>query len=201
MSRAVSLRRLLPPLLLLAAPAAQAYRLHPCGRPLRAAAVSTHARHAFVVSEADADSESVQQTIEVKRPIGEVWKVITDFMAYPKWAGAISKIEVLETDGSGAPSVVKFNAGYALTSISYTLSYTSNEPTELSWVSCGGAVKKIIGKYTLEPTDDEGTEVIYDLSVDPGFALPPPLRKAVAKLIIGTALPGLKKHVERGGGA
>lgn len=41
-----------------------------------------------------------------------------------------------------------------------------------------------------------GTHVDYEYAIDPGFPMPGPLRKPAVKIIVGTALKGLKKRVE-----
>ena len=70
---------------------------------------------------------------------------------------------------------------------------------EVSWVSIAGGVKSIIGQYQLTPLDDGSTRVLYRLNVDTGFTMPALLRRTATKLVIGAALPDLKKHLEKGG--
>ena len=70
-------------------------------------------------------------------------------------------------------------------------------PSSMSWVTVAGDVERIDGAYKLEAVDDETTSVAYALEVDPGFAVPPFLRKAVTRIVVGAALPSLKKYLEK----
>jgi len=152
-----------------------------------------------VVAERVLAPDSAEQEMVVKRPLEDVYAVVTDFKEYPKWVTGLKKVVVLEEyEESGLGKVVEFTAGAFGVGISYTLSYTMDAPELLSWVSVAGGVKSIVGQYRLTPTDDGGTRVLYRLDVDAGFGIPPPMRKAVTKLVIGAALPDLKKYLESG---
>ena len=59
-----------------------------------------------------------------------------------------------------------------------------------------GGVKSIVGEYKLTPVDAESTKVNYRLDVDAGFGVPGPVRRAVTKLVVGAALPELKRYLE-----
>ena len=99
--------------------------------------------------------------------------------------------------GTGRGKVVEFFAGTLGLSVSYTLSYTLDEPTTVDWVSIAGGVKSIVGQYKIKPAADGSTLVQYTLDVDAGFGIPGPVRKAVTNLIIGAALPDLKRYLEK----
>mmetsp|Transcript_1446 Transcript_1446/g.3821 ORF Transcript_1446/g.3821 Transcript_1446/m.3821 type:complete len:141 (-) Transcript_1446:173-595(-) len=134
----------------------------------------------------------------VQRPVSDVFDVVTDFDNYPRWVTGLKKVKVLERfEPSGRGKVVEFSAGTLGLSISYTLSYTIDEPESVSWVSIAGGVKSIVGQYRLTPSADGGTRVRYQLDVDAGFGVPGPVRKAVTNLVIGAALPDLKRYLEK----
>ena len=93
----------------------------------------------------------------------------------------------------------KFTAGvppFGKPSISYTLSYTLTGQTQANWVSVAGGVKSIIGEYRLTELGPTTTQVNYKLEVDPGFGVPKQLRKVVVGLVVGSALPELKRYLE-----
>jgi hypothetical protein len=52
------------------------------------------------------------------------------------------------------------------------------------------------GAYILDPIDDAQTRVTYQLSVDVSIPLLGMLKRKAEKVIIDTALKGLKKQVE-----
>jgi len=142
-------------------------------------------------------ADSAQQEMLVKVPVADVFGVVTDFAKYPKWVTGLKKVDILEVDEKGRGQVAEFSAGAFGLSISYTLSYTFDEPEEVSWISIAGGVKSIIGQYRLTAAEG-GTRVQYRLDVDAGFGIPGPIRKGVTKLVIGAALPDLKRYLESG---
>lgn len=127
----------------------------------------------------------------------DVFDVVTDFENYPQWVTGLKKVTVLEKFEDGIGKVVEFRAGTLGLSISYTLSYTLEPPGSVSWVSVAGGVKSIVGQYLISPAEGGGTRVEYRLDVDAGFGVPGPVRKAVTKLVIGSALPDLKRYLEK----
>ena len=128
----------------------------------------------------------------------DVYDVVTDFENYPKWVTGLKKIKVLETfEDSGRGKVVEFFVGAMGLSVSYTLSYTVDEPKQVDWISIAGGIKSIVGQYKITPAADGKTLVQYTLDVDAGFGIPGPVRKAVTNLIIGAALPDLKRYLEK----
>ena len=46
-----------------------------------------------------------------------------------------------------------------------------------------------------------GTRVRYKLNVDTGFKMPFMLKRTATSLVVGAALPDLKRYLEHGGGA
>ncbi|KAL1518680.1 hypothetical protein AB1Y20_002967 [Prymnesium parvum] len=141
--------------------------------------------------------DSAEKEMVVNCPMADVFEVVTDFEKYPSWVTGLKKVNVLERfEDSGRGKVVEFSAGAMSLSISYTLSYTLHEPDEVSWVSVAGGVKSIVGQYKLSPMPGDQTLVQYRLDVDAGFGIPGPVRKAVTNLVIGAALPDLKRYLE-----
>ena len=128
-------------------------------------------------------------------------------------------VETLERDqDSGIGRVVRFTAGAMGLSISYTLQYTVSSAADdedggggedeqglvLAWQSIAGGVKSIAGHYHLSPAQATGsgdgehkTRVRYKLDVDTGFKMPAMLRRTATSLVVGAALPDLKKHLEK----
>jgi len=66
----------------------------------------------------------------------------------------------------------------------------------VSWTYVEGTLQDLAGSYTLEPTGDGTTRVIYRLEVDLGMPLPGLVRRQAAKQIVRSALGDLKRRVE-----
>lgn len=173
-----------------------------------------------VASSASTDQGTVEkEMIVANRSVDDVFAVVTGFEDYPKWVTGLQKVETLERDKTtGRGSVVQFTAGAMGLSISYTLQYTvhtgDDDSLVLAWQSIAGGVKSIEGSYHLSPADGNGsrgaewgsasssggTRVRYKLNVDTGFKMPFMLKRTATSLVVGAALPDLKRYLENGGG-
>ncbi len=144
-------------------------------------------------------AEQTEGTIEINATPEEVMEVITDFDAYPTWAQGIKRAEVKKKDTQGRPKEVWMEASSMGIGAKYTLTYTYRAKNGgLSWKSkdAQGAVKSIDGEYTLEPAGDDTTKVRYRTSMELGIKVPGFMKKQGERMIIDTALKGLKKRVE-----
>lgn len=138
-----------------------------------------------------------QKEMVVARGIEDVFSVVSDVEAYPRWVRGLDKVDVHERDEDGHVLRAEFTVGAMGLKISYVLAYTIERPFRLAWVSVAGGVKHISGHYKLSPTEDgKGTVVQYVLSVDTGFKMPGLLRRTATGLVISAALPDLKRHLE-----
>ena len=79
---------------------------------------------------------------------------------------------------------------------SYTLAYDWKGDSSVTWELVEGKMLKAMeGAYVLRPSG-AGTEVTYRLAVDVSIPMIGMLRRKAEKVIIDTALKGLKKRVE-----
>ena len=79
---------------------------------------------------------------------------------------------------------------------SYTLAYDWHGDSAVRWNLVEGKMLKAMeGAYELRPSGS-GTEVTYRLAVDLSIPMIGMLRRKAEKVIIDTALKGLKKRVE-----
>lgn len=143
--------------------------------------------------------EQVAERMIIRGTPEECYAVLTDFEAYPEWAADIKAVHVEERDGSGRAVLVTYRAAAFGRSTSYTLRYDySRGPEELSWVQTSGDLtRRLDGSYTLAPSGDGGTEIVYRLVVDLKVPLPGFVKRRAEGRIMGTALRELKTVVER----
>jgi hypothetical protein len=103
---------------------------------------------------------------------------------------------VLSTDEAGRPKQVRFKVDAGAISDEYTLNYVWSR-NEVTWTLVQAKmVKGMDGAYVLRDLGDEGTEVTYRLAVDVAIPMIGMLKRKAEKVIIDTALKGLKKRVE-----
>lgn len=139
-------------------------------------------------------ADQTSSSIVVDAPPAAVMAVIADFPAYPEWAG-MSSVEVLESSGARADKVA-FELDAGPIKDAYTLAYDWHGEQSVSWKLVEGKlIKALDGEYLLRPVG-AGTEVTYRLSVDVSIPMIGMLKRRAEKVIIDTALKGLKKRVE-----
>jgi hypothetical protein len=126
----------------------------------------------------------------------DVMAVIADFAAYPQWAAAVRSAEVIRRDADGRPSLVRFSLDAGMIKDSYGLSYEWDD-SGVRWdlAEPGSVISAMTGGYSMAD-GARGTEVTYELSVDLRVPLLGMLKRKAEKVIIETALKGLKARVE-----
>jgi hypothetical protein len=142
-----------------------------------------------------ADRTTSSTTIDAGR--ADVMAVISDFPAYPEWAGSIKSAEVLDTGEDGRARRVRFVLDAGMISDTYTLGYTWQGDDVVSWqvAEPGKMVSDLRGSYRLADRGS-GTEVTYELTVDLSVPMIGMIKRKAEKVIVDTALKGLKKRVE-----
>jgi carbon monoxide dehydrogenase subunit G len=140
-------------------------------------------------------------SIAVAVPRADVMAVIEDLPAYPQWISAIRSADVLEVDDSGRASRVRLQLDAGVVRDSFVLSYGWDGDTAVRWdlAEPGSVISVMSGRYLLADTDG-GTEVTYDLTVDVRIPMLGMLKRKAEQAIVDTALKGLKKRAEAGGG-
>ncbi|WP_432932270.1 SRPBCC family protein [Microbispora sp. CA-135349] len=142
-----------------------------------------------------ADRTSSSITIGAGR--STIMAVIADFPSYPEWAGQVKKAEVLETDADGRASRVRFVLDAGVISDEYVLGYDWDDDAGVSWrmTETGKMLSGLTGSYRLAENGG-GTEVTYDLAVDLKVPMIGMIKRKAEKVIVDTALKGLKRRVE-----
>jgi uncharacterized membrane protein len=149
---------------------------------------------------ADATTSSITIGAEPER----VMAVIADFPRYPEWADQVKTVEVLGAGRDGRAERVRFTMDAGPIKDSYTLDYVwAPDGMSVSWNLVKGQIQKAQeGSYTLVGSVDEAggaeTTVTYSLAVDLNIPMIGMLRRKAEKVIIDTALKGLKRRVESG---
>ncbi|EFQ83417.1 polyketide cyclase/dehydrase [Aeromicrobium marinum DSM 15272] len=136
--------------------------------------------------------------IVIDAPADEIMAVIADFPAYPDWATGVRVAEVVDAGTGGRADRVHFALDANPIRDEYTLGYVWDGDRSVSWelVEAGTMLTSLVGAYQLEPAPGGGTKVTYQLRVDVSIPLLGMLKRKAEKVIIDSALKGLKQHVE-----
>lgn len=141
-------------------------------------------------------AEQTTSSIVVDAPAPAVMAVIADFEAYPEWAQGMKHAEVVATGADGRAEQVHFELEAAPIKDAYTLAYEWDGDRQVTWQLVEGRMlKAMTGAYVLREQAGS-TEVTYRLAVDLSIPMIGMLRRKAEKVIIDTALKGLKKRVE-----
>ena len=139
--------------------------------------------------------EQTTSSIVIDATPEQVMAVIVDFEDYPAWVQGMKKVEVVERGADGRAEKVHFDLDAGIKD-AYTLAYDYTDPLTLRWhLVDGKLLRSMDGSYELAESGS-GTQVTYRLAVDLAIPMIGMLRRKAEKVIIDTALKGLKKRVE-----
>jgi uncharacterized membrane protein len=141
-------------------------------------------------------ADQASSNITVNAGKSAVMAVIADFESYPEWASMIRKVTVDETGPDGRGTVVSFTLDAGVLKDEDTLSYDWQGDDRVDWhLVKGKSLKSQDGSYALAESDGT-TTVTYRLSVDLNIPMLGMFKRKAEKVIMDTALKGLKKRVE-----
>ena len=142
-------------------------------------------------------AEQTSSSITIDAPPADVMAVIADFESYPVWAKGVQTAEVTKDGANGRADEVFFSLDVSPIKDEYTLAYDWDGDREVTWTLVEGKMLKMLdGAYTLSDRGNGSTEVTYRLALDVSIPLIGMLKRKGEKILIDTALKGLKKRVE-----
>ena len=143
-------------------------------------------------------AEQTTSSITVDAAPADVMAVIADFAAYPQWAKGVQTADVVSTYPDGRAERVFFALDVSPIKDEYTLAYEWDDDREVTWTLVEGKMLRALdGAYVLRDLGGS-TEVTYRLALDVSIPLIGMLKRKGEKILIDTALKGLKKRVETG---
>lgn len=142
-------------------------------------------------------AEQTTSSIVIDASPAQVMAVIADFPAYPTWAKGVQTADVVREGAGGRAEEVFFSLDVSPIKDEYTLRYRWSGDTQVTWTLVEGRMLKALdGAYVLHDLGNGSTEVTYRLALDVSIPLIGMLKRKGEKILIDTALKGLKKRVE-----
>jgi ribosome-associated toxin RatA of RatAB toxin-antitoxin module len=142
-------------------------------------------------------AEQTTSSIVIDAAPADVMAVIADFPAYPTWAKGVITADVVATGDDGTVEQVFFALDVSPIKDEYTLAYEWDGDRAVTWSLVEGKMLRALdGAYLLRALDNGSTEVTYRLALDVSIPLIGMLKRKGEKILIDTALKGLKKRVE-----
>ncbi|MAS56595.1 SRPBCC family protein [Nocardioides sp.] len=147
-------------------------------------------------------ADQTTSSIVVDAPASAVMAVIADFEAYPVWAKGVTTADVRSTcdsepgDHRGRAREVFFALDVSPIKDEYTLAYEWDGDKQVTWTLVEGKMLRALdGAYVLRETAGS-TEVTYRLALDVAIPMIGLIKRKGEKILIDTALKGLKQRVE-----
>ncbi len=142
-------------------------------------------------------AEQTTSSIVIDAAPGDVMAVIADFPSYPEWAKGVKTADVVREGAGGRADEVFFSLDVSPIKDEYTLRYDWSGDQQVTWTLVEGKMLKALdGAYVLRDLGSGSTEVTYRLALDVSIPLIGMLKRKGEKILIDTALKGLKKRVE-----
>jgi ribosome-associated toxin RatA of RatAB toxin-antitoxin module len=142
-------------------------------------------------------ADQTTSSIIVDAPPSQVMAVIADFESYPAWAKGVKVADVVAELPDGRAEQVFFRLDVPPIKDEYTLSYVWSGDEHVTWRLVEGKMLRALdGAYLLNDRGDGSTDVTYRLALDVSIPLIGMLKRKGEKILIDTALKGLKKRVE-----
>ncbi|MEJ7628767.1 MAG: SRPBCC family protein [Nocardioidaceae bacterium] len=141
-------------------------------------------------------ADQTTSSIAIAAEPASIMAVIADFDSYPTWAKGVQSTEVLSELDDGRAHEVAFVLDAGAIKDEYTLTYDWDGDERVAWsLVKAKMLKSMEGAYLLSPGSGS-TEVTYQLQVDLAIPMIGMLKRKGEKVIIDTALKGLKQRVE-----
>ena len=142
-------------------------------------------------------AERTESSTIINATPAQVMDVIADLASYPEWSDGVKSVEVLTEYEDGRPADAHFVVDAGAIKDSYSLEYDWEEDRSVTWrLTEGQMLKALDGVYELTDNGDGTTSVLYQLTVDVSIPMIGLIRRKAEKVIVDTALRGLKERVE-----
>lgn len=141
-------------------------------------------------------ADQTESRILIDASADRVMSVIADLAAYPQWSDGITEVTVL-TESNGRPETARFELASGPIKDTYELAYRWDGDEHVSWqLTRGDMLRAMDGSYALSQSAPGQTEVRYRLVVDVKVPMIGMIKRKAEKVIVDTALRGLKARVE-----
>jgi uncharacterized membrane protein len=138
-----------------------------------------------------------EHSLEIAAPIETCFDAIVDYESFPRWQSAVSSIEVL-TRRKGLGERVRLHVSAKGQKIDYTLDYSYERPTTISWDFVEGhGVDDVDGVYIFEELGEELTRATYRLGIDPSLPIPGIVARRIHAQALKRSVEELRDEAER----
>jgi ribosome-associated toxin RatA of RatAB toxin-antitoxin module len=143
-------------------------------------------------------ADQTESSIVINAAPPQVMAVIADLASYPEWSDGITSVTVLAVyEDDNLPADARFQLNSGAIKDTYELEYDWNGDDSVTWtLTKGDMLTAMDGEYRLTDNGNGTTTVQYRLAVDVKIPMIGMIKRKAEKVIVDTALKGLKKRVE-----
>ena len=141
-----------------------------------------------------------ERQIEIEAAPQACFDALLAYETFPEWQRSVLATEVLSRDAEGRGEQVAFEIDARVRTVRYTLEYSYDEPSLITWRYVEGDVRDVDGELVLEDLGDGRTLATYALRLDPGVWLPGRLADMLSGQVMQGVLEDLQRHVEDAAG-
>ena len=148
-------------------------------------------------------AEQTESSISISATPAQIMDVIADLPAYPQWSDGITSVTVLSKyEDDDRPADARFSLASGPIKDTYELEYDWDGNRKVTWtLTTAEMLTAMDGEYELTDSGNGMTTVYYRLQVDVKIPMIGMLKRKAEKVIVDTALKGLKVRVESGSGS
>lgn len=133
---------------------------------------------------------------DVHVPILEVFAIVSDIERVPLWQPDVKRVECIERDTDGRPSLVHTHLDTVLRRTEALLRFSFEEPHRVSWVMEEGDAKAFEGSWTLADLGGARTRVDYAVTIDLGRGFGMLVRGPAGKALGGAAVSSMPRKLK-----
>ena len=143
-------------------------------------------------------ADKTESSIIIDASPAEVMSVIADISAYPQWSDGLTSVQILSVyEDDARPANARFRLESGPIKDTYEIEYNWNGTASVSWTLVkADMLTAMDGSYELSDNGDGATTVKYQLLVDVKIPMIGMIKRKAERVIVDTALKGLKKRVE-----
>lgn len=143
-------------------------------------------------------ADKTESSIDIAASPSAVMAVIADLPSYPEWSDGITSVQILSKyEEDDRPADARFTLDSGMIKDTYELEYDWNGDASVSWhLTKGEMLTALNGSYELTDNGNGSTTVHYQLEVDVKMPMIGMLKRKAERVIVDTALKGLKQRVE-----
>lgn len=143
-------------------------------------------------------ADITESSIVIDASPATIMDVIADVATYPQWSDGITQVTVLAVyEDDGRPADARFTLSSGAIKDTYELEYDWDGDRRVSWtLTKADMLTAMDGAYEVTDNGDGTATVRYRLAVDVKIPMIGMIKRKAERVIIDTALKGLKKRVE-----